>query len=173
MGDPGETPFYSVINATWPDLLVGRTLVSPPRNGMDRFTGKMLSGWPHVEQSLEILFETNFHERILRRWVGTFVPLILGRSIIARMVTRFAWAIISAIDLYEPCYRIRQIYFMGDAVPWQPQGQLIDAAELLRQGEVMFRQDGIYYPRGHLGDFTPYDARAYSAPAVRRDVTVP
>lgn len=149
------SPFFDPINAMWPDLASGRAFVSPPRNGVDRRTGKVLSGWAHVEQSMEVIFETRFHERVLRRWVGSFVPHILGESVVSRVVTRFFFAISSAIDLWEPDYRIKQVYFMGNALrSWAPTDTL-DAANLLRLGDAIFRTEGIYFPRGHLGDFTP------------------
>jgi phage baseplate assembly protein W len=146
--------------AIWPDLQNQRVLISPPRNGIDRFTGKILQGWEHVEQSMEIIFSTPYHERVLRRWVGSFVPHILGESAVERIITRFFWAIITAIDLWEPDFRIKQIYFMGDNTPNSnplPAGTTVN---LLRQGDVSFRTEGVFYPRGHLGDFTPYERHA-------------
>lgn len=151
--------FFNLVNAIWPDLQGGNALVSPPRNGIDRYTGKMLSGWDHVEQSLEIIFSTPFHQRVLRRWVGSFVPHILGESAVARIITRFFWAIVTAIDLWEPDYRIQQTYIMGAAINnFSPTSDLTtsDVNQLLRQGELIFRTEGMWYPRAHLGDFTPY-----------------
>jgi hypothetical protein len=87
------TTYYNPLNVMWPDLAFGRAFVSPARNGMDRKTGKLLQGWDHVGQSLELIFATPFHQRVLRRWVGSFVPHILGESLMARVVTRFYWAL--------------------------------------------------------------------------------
>ena len=158
---PGESSFFSTLNSMWPDLAQGRAPISPPRNGVDRHTGKMLSGWDHTEQSMEIIFETPFHERVLRRWVGSFVPLILGRSMVERIITRFFWAIASALDLWEPGYKIKQVHFMGNALQqWSP-SQDIGAPELIRMGHAVFRQEGVWYPRGHLGDYTPFAGRLF------------
>lgn len=151
------TQFFDPVNAAWPDLANQKAFVAPPRNGMDRRTGKLLQGWQHVEQSMEIMFATPFHRRVLRRWVGTFVPHILGESYVSRVVTRFYYAIISALDLWEPDYRIRQVFYMGDALSqWSPPLTPSSTATLVRQGQAIFRHEGVYYPRGHLGDFTPY-----------------
>lgn len=158
-----SSTFYNLVNAIWPGLKDGQALVSPPRNGMDRFTGQMLSGWPHVEQSMELIFATPFHQRVLRRWVGSFVPHILGESAVARIITRFFWAIVTAIDLWEPGYRISQTYLMGTAINgFSPQDQLATSNVnlMLREGQVIFRTEGMFYPRGHLGDFTPFDQRS-------------
>ncbi len=156
--DPLATPFFDVVNAIWPGLREQQAFIAPARNGMDRKTGKLLQGWNHVEQSLELIFATPFHERVLRRWVGSFVPHILGESIVPRIVTRFFWAIASAIDIWEPNYRIKQVFFMGDALQqWAPRS--LAAADLIRLGQTIFRQEGVYRPRAHLGDFTPYVTR--------------
>lgn len=158
-----SSTFYQVVNAVWPGLQSGQALVSPPRNGMDRYTGKLLQGWDHVEQSMEIIFSTPFHQRVLRRWVGSFVPHILGDNAVARAITRFFWAIVTAIDLWEPDYRINQVYVMGAAINgFAPVNDLTasDVNQLLRQGQLIFRTEGTWYPRGHLGDFTPYEQKS-------------
>lgn len=149
---------FSEVNAIWPDLGAGQVLISPPRNGMDRFTGKLLQGWQHVEQSLELIFLTPFHQRVLRRWVGSFVPHVLGEIAVERVITRFYWAISTSIDLWEPDYRIRNVAFMGQATPGDLSPTATEA--LYRQGNVFFRTEGMWYPRGHLGDFTPYVRQA-------------
>lgn len=121
---------------------------APARVGMDRCTGKILVGWDHVLQSMQMIFLTRYHERILRQWAGSFVPHLLGQNITEPTVTRFWWAIISAIDLWEPNYSIKQIFLRtGLADPTSITG--------IRSGGISFQQQGVYYPRGHLGDKTP------------------
>jgi uncharacterized protein len=155
----GDNPYFSEVNAIWPDLANQRVDIAPARNGMDRHTGKLLQGWDHVEQSMELIFATPFHERVLRRWVGNFVPMILGENAVPRIITRFYWAIATAIDLWEPNYRIKQVLFMGSALS-TPANPVSDAmADEFRLGHVTFRQEGVYYPRAHLGDRTPYARR--------------
>jgi len=153
-------PFYRQIAAIWPDLYNRRVVIGPPGNGVDRRSGKMISGWAHVEQSMEVIFATRFHSRVLRRWVGSFVPHMLGESIVPRVITRFFWAIATSIDLWEPRYRIKQVFFMNNALrDWAP--RTLAAADLLRLGQTIFRQEGVYFPRGHLGDFTPYQRQQF------------
>jgi Bacteriophage baseplate protein W len=153
------TPYYRTVNAIWPDLLNQRAFISPSRNGVDRMTGRLLQGWGHVEQSMEVIFATPFHERVLRRWVGSYVPYILGETYASRVVTRFFWAIAVSIDLWEPNFRIKQVHFMGDALKnWTP--ARLDAVGEYRLGHGIFRTEGIYRPRAHLGDQSPYQPRA-------------
>jgi uncharacterized protein len=150
---------FRVVNAIWPDLLRQQSNISPPRNGMDKYTGKLLQGWPHVEQSMSTIFSTPFHERVLRRWVGSFVPSLLGENYIARIILRFYWALASAIDLWEPDFRITQVQYMGDALAgWSPLPS-VSADELIRQGQAIFRNMGVWRPRAHLGDVTPYQQK--------------
>jgi phage baseplate assembly protein W len=143
------TTYYDPSLAMWPDLANGRIALAPVRVGMDRTTGKVLVGWPHVQQSISLIFATRFHERILRRWVGSFVPHILGESAVARIITRFFWAIASAVDLWEPNYSIKRIVVAPETT-----------AEQVRLGNMTFRNEGVYRPRGHLGDFTPEGRRS-------------
>jgi phage baseplate assembly protein W len=171
-GPLDTTRFYDVVNAMWPGLREQQAFVAPARNGMDRFTGKLLSGWPHVEQCLEYIFATPFHVRPLRQWVGTYVPHLLGENDVARIITRHYWAIASGCDMWEPNYRIRTVYFMGPALqswsntvsdtssgnPVKPTKQMLesinDVSLELRKGHAFFRIEGAYRPRAHLGDYT-------------------
>jgi phage baseplate assembly protein W len=162
----GSSPYYSTLRATWPDLYESRAIIAPSGSGVDRNTGRIISGWDHVEQSIEVIFATPFHQRVLRRWVGSFVPHILGESAVPRIITRFFWAIATAIDLWEPRYRVKQVFFMGDALNQETASLLgahssLAAADLLRLGQAIFRQEGVYFPRGHVGDFTPYHQRQF------------
>lgn len=156
----GPAPqYYDEIEAIWPDLYNGQATVSPARNGMNRYTGALLQGWPHVQQSLDVIFMTPFHVRVLRRWVGSFVPLLLGRNLVARLITRFWWAMMTAVDLWEPDYKITRVNFMNTAGQ-SPAPTTASNEQMIRAGQVIMGYQGVYYPRGHLGDFTP----ATSAP---------
>ena len=115
--EPGiATPYYRTVNAIWPDLLNQRAIIAPARNGVDRMTGRMKQGWDHVEQSMEVIFMTPFHERICADGSARYVPYILGETYATRIVTRFFWAIAVSIDLWEPNFRIKQVHYMGDAI---------------------------------------------------------
>lgn len=113
-----------------------------PGTGIDRRTGKVLSGWPHVQQSLGVIFTTFFGERMMRRWFGSFVPKLLGQNMAPSTILRFWSAICVAVDLWEPRYRITRIVPLGNP-------------DSMRAGDLGFRIDGEYRPRGHLGDATP------------------
>lgn len=110
--------------------------------GIDRKTGRLLTGFDHVMQSLDVIFTTHFGERVMRRWFGSFVPKLLGENMTPSTVLRFWTAICIAIDMWEPRYRITRIVPSG-------------TPEQMRTGAIGFEIEGVYMPRGHLGDFTP------------------
>lgn len=168
---PGPQPqYFNEIEAIWPDLYSGQVNVAPARNGMDRYTGALLQGWPHVWQSITVIFMTPFSARVLRRWVGSFVPLLLGQNLVPRVVTRFWWAIMTALDLWEPDYKITRVMFMGNALSQQSPNMATTSVEaMIRAGQTIFAYQGVYYPRGHLGDFTP----AQSAPPGPQPLALP
>jgi len=111
--------------------------------GLNRDTGKLLDGWPHVVQSLMVIFTTGFGTRVMRRWFGSSVPQLLGESIVPSTVVRFYGAVATAIELWEPRFRVTKVT------------PLAAAPEATRGGLLGLRIDGEYRPRGHLGDFTP------------------
>lgn len=133
----------------------GRVILAPVRVGMNRKTGRIMIGWEHVQQSMWVILMTRYHDRVLRRWVGSFVPHILGESAVPRVITRFFWAICSAIELWEPNYRIARI-----RIATREDGSTLTSEEELRQGIMTNRLEGVYRPRGHLGDFTPEGRRS-------------
>lgn len=152
---------YDVWQDIWPERDKGHPL-APVRVGVDRRTGRILVGWPHVVQSLQTLFATRYHERILRPWVGSFVPHLLGENAVESVIARFFWAIATAIDLWEPCYKLQNVRLLRRdgslPIPDQEVG-IMTSVDELRRGEITFQMHGIYMPRGHLGDPTPENRR--------------
>lgn len=114
-----------------------------PSVGFDARSGLVLTGWDHVLQSLSDIFTTGFGERIIREWYGSFVPHLLGRLITPEEVTPFFVAITSAIEQWEPRYRVSEIKVL----------------KATREGALHFYIDGEYRPRAMFGDFTIEGAR--------------
>lgn len=153
---------YTQLYDIWPDLARYRVIIMPVRAGMNRRTGKILIGWDHVVQSIQTIFQTRYHERVLRRWVGSFVPHLLGESAIRPVITRFFWAIASCIELWEPNYRVSRVRVemraelrSGEKYMEEAQEHLMTSAEELRTGKLTSSIEGVYRPRAHLGDTTP------------------
>lgn len=114
-----------------------------PSVGLDARSGSVLTGWDHVLQSLSDIFTTGFGERIIREWYGSFAPHLLGRLITPEEVTPFFVAITSAIEQWEPRYRVSEIKVL----------------KATREGALYFYIDGEYRPRAMFGDFTIEGAR--------------
>ena len=85
------------------------TRYTSPSVGLNAATGGVLEGWPHVVQSLQEIFTTRFGARIMREWYGSFVPNLLGRNITPNEVTPWFAAVTSAIEQWEPRYRVTRI----------------------------------------------------------------
>jgi phage baseplate assembly protein W len=83
----------------------------------------------------------------MREWYGSFVPHLLGRNITPREVTPFFAAVTSAIEQWEPRYRVTRIQVL----------------EITRAGEFHFYLEGEYRPRAMFGDFTVEGARRVDA----------
>ncbi|MCA1776044.1 MAG: GPW/gp25 family protein [Loktanella sp.] len=114
-----------------------------PSVGMNAETGRAITGWDHVLQSLRDIFTTPFGERIMREWYGSFVPALLGSQINKREITRYFIALTSAIEQWEPRFRVTRI---------RP-------TEVNRAGEFHLMLEGEYRPRANFGDSTAQGAR--------------
>ncbi len=112
-------------------------------SGIDRQTGRALIGWPHVAQSLEVIFTTPFGERIMREWFGSDVTALLGRNMNQREVLSFWTSVWTAIDTFEPRYKVTKL----------------TPLEASRLGHLSIAIEGVYRPRAHLGDFEPEGKR--------------
>lgn len=106
--------------------------------GVDRNTGKWLGGWAHVVQSIGVIISTAIGTRIQRRPFGADDSTLVDRPITEGEVLRATMAIAVALDKWEPRFRLVRCVIK-------------DANEM---GKLVLQLAGIYYPRGHLGDFT-------------------
>jgi phage baseplate assembly protein W len=114
--------------------------------GIDRFTGKPLSGWAHVSQSIEVILTTRFGERIMREWFGSNVPHLLGELVNPQTFVRFYSAVARSMTIKELNGYVREPRFR------LTQFKVMDAT---RTGSVSIEIHGIYMPRALQGDLTP------------------
>lgn len=113
--------------------------------GIDRETGKPLTGLQHVVQSMYVIISTKFGARFRRRAFGSDIPPLLGKNIVPSTFLRFVAAFIVACELWEPRVRIVQVTFPGSS----------NSPDRIRAGQIGLAVLGQYLPNGHLGDPTP------------------
>lgn len=116
--------------------------------GMDRETGRRLAGWDHVVQSIQVLLTTPKLSRIMRRAVGSGLPRLVDAPVSPVTLIDFYQATALAIGAYEPRFKVVRVQLDAAA----PAGTLSIAIE------------GIFYPRGHLGDFSVSVPKSASLP---------
>lgn len=114
-----------------------------PSIDLDAGTGANIYGWDHVLQSIGDFFSTAFGERIMREWYGSAVPRFLGEPLNTKTVVPFFSAIASAIEQWEPRYRVTRV------IP----------ESVGRDGRLRVVIEGEYRPRALLNDFAPEGAR--------------
>ncbi len=112
--------------------------------GINRETGKTLSDWDHVVQSIIVIFTTRIGDRVLRRSFGSAVPRVLGKNLVPSTLLKFYTAVAIAVSMWEPRFRIRKFEYLESQT----------SANDLRQGKLGIRMVGDYMPRALEGDFT-------------------
>jgi len=114
------------------------------RSGLNRYTGEALFGWDHVIQSLNNIFMQPYGQRVMREWVGSMVPVLLGRSnITPNDVLPFWQSLWVTIQTFEPGFAVTQIRPLNANVG----------------GELACLVEGEYRPLGHLGNETAEGGR--------------
>jgi phage baseplate assembly protein W len=109
--------------------------------GVNRVTGRALDGWSHVSQSIGDILSTPIGTRVERRDYGSALFELIDRPINASTVARAARAVAEAILRWEPRFEVTKV----------------EIDEASAGGRLGLAVTGIYYPRGHLGDYTVYE----------------
>lgn len=109
--------------------------------GVDIHTGRPLTGWDHVVQSIGIIFGTRIGQRVMRRQFGAGSLSLLGRRLTPRVVAYYRLLLVLALERWEPRVRVRSVRVTAT----------VDGA---RAGEIAVATTVDYLPRGHLGDKT-------------------
>jgi uncharacterized protein len=113
--------------------------------GINRLTGKPLGGIDHVKQSLQVVFTTRLRSRIMRRMFGSDIPALLGMTLTKSNILKYSAAVILAVELWEPRYKITRVSF----------DQSVNTESKIRLGALAMKIEGYYLPNALSGDFTP------------------
>jgi phage baseplate assembly protein W len=109
--------------------------------GIDRHTFRPIDNFRSALQGVEVIFITRLGEMVMLREFGAGLIELIGRLVSEHLMAAFQQLIATAIDLWEPRFRVRQIRFEG-------------SAEQIRLGVAKFGIEAEFRPSGHLGDFT-------------------
>lgn len=105
--------------------------------GIDRATGRPLADFDHVRQSIARILTTRIGTRVMRRDFGSKVPDLVDAKMTRRSVLAVYSAAAEALEAWEPRFRLVAAAIVG-AEP----------------GTIDLELSGIYFPRGHLGDWS-------------------
>ncbi len=106
--------------------------------GINAATGAPLTDWAHVQQSLAKILTTRIGTRVMRRDFGSDIPNMVDRKMTPRNVLLVYSAAASAIEKWEPRFRM-----LAGSVD-----------DVNASGQVVLSLYGLYYPRGHLDDYS-------------------
>jgi phage baseplate assembly protein W len=129
--------------------------------GIDRNTGVVLVGWPHVAQSIVTIVTTELGERVQRRDFGSNVPGLIDRPQNEETLLEFFIAIAEALEprqvrnsIYgEPRFQIDQIFVDIDT-----------------PGEMIVSMTGTYLPDGHKGKVAGASRQTLRIPIAAADL---
>lgn len=110
-----------------------------PSLGVNADTGLALEGWPQVVQSIRKILTTAIGTRVMRREFGSELMSLIDAPMEGRVLLALYVATANAIARWEPRFRLSAVTLLQ-----------VDAS-----GQVRLLLTGTYFPRGHLGDFTP------------------
>jgi uncharacterized protein len=107
------------------------------RVGLDRNTGAVLTGWDECAQSLACIAETAIGALVLNRAFGSNAPDMVDRPGNKPQIAAYFTAIARAYRKWEPGFRLTKITLVS-----------------LVPGRALFDIAGVFYPNGHLGDYS-------------------
>lgn len=113
------------------------------RHGLDRATGRPLSGWEHCLQSIVVILTTVIGQCVMLRDFGSAALDMQDRRATPLNIMRIYADVAAALRRWEPGYRLRTIQI----VRYGP------------DGVFAFMLTGVFYPRGHLGDYSISEER--------------
>lgn len=105
--------------------------------GMDRATGRAISGTAHLAQSIGDILSTRIGSRVERRQYGSRVPDYIDAPMTNVERTRCYGAAATALLRWEPRLKLARVQLLQDKAGAGMQGRHVFAVDLqLQDGEV-------------------------------------
>ena len=111
--------------------------------GMNRRTGRWISGWDHTSQSLDDVVTTPLGSRVLRRMYGAEDDALVDKPASPKGLAPAVMAVAIPVHRWEPRVRLRNV--------------TIAAAS--GAGRIALAMRLLYQPRALFGDTTPSGER--------------
>jgi uncharacterized protein len=108
-------------------------------SGIDRNTGRRLTDWDHVRQSIADIVTTPQLTEVLLRQYGSRLRDLVDAPMNDASIVLFYGAVAEALDRWEPRFELTDVS-IGSAGP---------------DGHIEMSLTGVYMPLGHHGDRTP------------------
>lgn len=107
------------------------------RAGVDRITGKPLTGYAHMEQCVAFIVRSMKGDVVMLYDLGADTDREIGRGMHRAMLLSLYARMIGAIHKWELEFRVRKIALVN----------------MTRVGGLAVAIDGLYYPEGRLGNY--------------------
>ncbi|WP_047308784.1 GPW/gp25 family protein [Rhodopseudomonas palustris] len=113
---------------------------------LDRTTGKLIDGLDDVWQSIGVIIGTALESLVMARDFGGRLPRLVDRAVSQVTLIEFYAAVPEAINRKNPEALMAE----------EPRFRIVQMglSDMTDEGHATFDIEGIYYPRGHLGDYS-------------------
>lgn len=113
---------------------------------IDRNTGALIEGIDDVWQSIATILSTTLKSLVMARDFGSKMPRLVDRAVSQVTVIEFYAAVPEAINRLSPETLMAE----------EPRFRIVQMtlSDMTTNGNATFDIEGIYYPRGHLGDYS-------------------
>jgi uncharacterized protein len=118
------------------------------RAGVDRITGRPLTGAAHLEQCVAFIIGSHSGDVVMLTELGCDLDREIGRSMHRPMLLSLYSRVIKSIHTWEPEFRVKRIVLLA----------------MSRTGGLAIMIDGVYYPEGRFGNYDVAEPIGLSVP---------
>ena len=108
------------------------------RTGIDGRTGKLLTGFAHLVQSLQIIWQTPLATVPMLLDFGSDLRGALSEDLTPALALQIYTDLVASAERHEPEYRLDELQFV----------------RMSEGGQLALRHGGLYYPEGRFGNYS-------------------